>query len=192
MDWLVENKEWLFGGIGATILGCIMTAIFSHKKKDKPTKTIQRQNQTVNIHFDTPDKSLNPNCIQNKVSLKDTIHILFVDDEKFNMINILKQAGWKNVSYKKDIINIDDSEVQWAHVIFVDINGVGCKLFNNQGLGLAAAIKAQYPAKKVIIYSAEPTGNRFDTDLRKVDACLPKNAEPIQFSNLINELISNE
>ena len=55
-------------------------------------------------------------------------------------------------------------------------------------LGKIVANSKKYPEKKVIIYSAETTGDRFDADLRKVDGSLPKNAEPIQFSNLIEDL----
>ena len=69
----------------------------------------------------------------------------------------------------------------------VDINGVGTQMFEDQGLGLAAALKDKYPHKAIILYSAEPTGNRFNKKLRKVDDTLPKNAEPYQFISLIEQ-----
>lgn len=122
--------------------------------------------------------------------MKNKKHILFIDDEKFSVINILKSAGWKNVVYKNDIINLDDSSLQIADVIFVDINGVGKKLSDKQGLGLAVQLKGRYPEKKIVIYSAEVIGNRFDEGFRKVDWCMPKNAEPIQFINIIEQLLS--
>ena len=67
----------------------------------------------------------------------------------------------------------------------MDINGVGLNLFEDQGLGLASALKKKYPNKKVIIYSSETTGDRFHRALREVDGCLYKDAEPYQFINLI-------
>lgn len=188
-NWFIENKSWLFSGAGLTLLGSICKFLLRKKTK----KDLNTQNQNVNINnivniSNTEDSKQN-NKIDNLDSKKRSTQILFIDDERFNMVKILKQAGWKNIEYKQDIINIDDIAILNADLIFIDINGVGCKISKNQGLGVAAAIKNKYPRKKVIIYSAEPNGNRFDKDLRKVDACLPKNAEPIEFMALIEDFI---
>ncbi|WP_343705575.1 response regulator [Flavobacterium sp.] len=113
--------------------------------------------------------------------------LLFVDDNytEFKIISILKKAGWINTKAVKDITDLDDSKVIEADIIFVDINGVGTTLFKDQGLGLASALKKKYPSKKIILYSAETTGDRFHKALKEVDSCLSKNAEPFQFINLI-------
>ncbi len=114
-------------------------------------------------------------------------HILFVDDkDDFNTIQIVKDAGWKNVMYIKDISNLDCEELKIADIIFIDINGVASKLYKKEGLGLAADIKRRYKdKKKVILYSANPDGDRFDPDLKLVDYSLIKEAEPNQYINLI-------
>ena len=148
---------------------------------------MQVQNQVVNVNVGMQVKNQEQPVKNHYIDIKSKVRILFIDDERFNMINILKKAGWKNIEYKKDLSDLDDNAVLSANVIFVDINGVGCSLFRNQGLGLAAAIKNKHKDKRVIIYSAEPNGDRFDNALRQVDACLPKNAEPIEFMNLIEE-----
>lgn len=57
--------------------------------------------------------------------------------------------------------------------------------FADEGLGLADAIKTKYPAKKVIIYSAETKGDRFHKALRNVDTFLAKNADPYEFQQII-------
>jgi hypothetical protein len=113
--------------------------------------------------------------------------LLFIDDNytEFKIISILKKAGWINTKAIKDVTDLDDSKVIEADIIFVDINGVGTTLFKDQGLGLASALKKKYPLKKIILYSAETTGDRFHNALKEVDSCLPKNAEPFQFINLI-------
>ena len=59
--------------------------------------------------------------------------------------------------------------------------------FNDEGLGLALAIKDKYPEKKVIIYSAETNGDRFHEALRKADSFLPKNADPYEFQRIVEE-----
>jgi hypothetical protein len=41
-------------------------------------------------------------------------------------------------------------------------------------LGLASTLKQKIP-KKIVLYSAEITGDRFHKALQEVDSCLPKN-----------------
>ena len=185
MNWFIDNAEWITGGVITLILG-VGGWIINSKKNSNNTNT-QTQQQTVNVYAASNGTPIVGKII-NQADLKKTIHILFIDDERFKMVQILKTMGWCNIEYKKNVVNPDDEVVQGANVIFVDINGVGGDAYRNQGLGVAAAIKQKYPEKKVIIYSAETIGDRFDADLRKVDTCLPKNAEPIQFSNLIEDL----
>ena len=187
-NWIIANKEWLFSGIGVSVIGLIYAffrRIHKGAAKDKPQ--MQVQNQVVNVNVGMQVKNQEQPVKNHYIDIKSKVRILFIDDERFNMINILKKAGWKNIEYKKDLSDLDDNAVLSANVIFVDINDVGCSLFRNQGLGLAAAIKNKHKDKRVIIYSAEPNGDRFDNALRQVDACLPKNAEPIEFMNLIEE-----
>lgn len=121
-------------------------------------------------------------------TLKDSVQILFIDDEDFNVVKMLKKAGWKNIKKKGDFSNLDDLDLRNADVVFVDIKGVGIVGgYKNEGIGLAAAIKAKYPTKGVVIYSGTHAHDIFDEDIDSVDARLPKNAEPIQFSGLIEQ-----
>ena len=91
----------------------------------------------------------------------------------------------------KDIANLDDSKVKNADVIFVDIIGVGKKLFpTDQGLGLAVALKNKYPKKFVAVYSSEPGGNRADKNLQKIDAFIEKTAQPYEFIRYLEDWFS--
>ena len=120
---------------------------------------------------------------------KKLINILFVDDDtKFKIIKILNVAGWVNTKIIKDVKNPDEDIVNNAHIIFVDINDVGVKMgFTDEGLGLAKYLKNKFPQKKVIIYSTDTSGNRFHPALREVDTFLPKNAEPYEFQEIIEQ-----
>jgi hypothetical protein len=122
---------------------------------------------------------------------KSTTKILFIDDNhtEYKNVSILKKAGWSKTKSVKDVTDLDSPHVIEADIIFVDINGVGLQLFEDQGLGLASALKKKYPNKKIVIYSAENTGDRFHQALREVDHCLPKNADAYQFINCIENLI---
>lgn len=127
--------------------------------------------------------------------LKANTKILFIDDLKFNYVDSLKEKdGWKNISRISDVTSISQFEIKEAHIIFVDIQGVGKNLkFKDEGLELIQAIRKQYPEKKIIMYSAEnkgkidglhPAGNMVDYRLRKT-------ASRYEFENVI-EIFAKE
>ena len=120
-------------------------------------------------------------------SLKNNTNILFIDDDKgFKIVGILKKMGWHKSKLIKDVQSIDDPDILGADVLFIDIQGVGREMqLRDEGLGLALAIKRRYPSKKIIIYSAQEEGKRFDEALQEADYNLPKNAEPIRFEETI-------
>ena len=41
MEWILENKEWIFSGIGVFIIGLIIT-LFTRKRKSKSIKMKQK------------------------------------------------------------------------------------------------------------------------------------------------------
>ncbi|AMH42850.1 hypothetical protein AXG89_41745 (plasmid) [Burkholderia sp. PAMC 26561] len=117
--------------------------------------------------------------------------ILFIDDQTdFPVIKIIRQAGWKNVSIKKDIVNFSTPEIGAIDIFFVDIQGVGKALgFTDEGLGLAKALKSHFGKdKKVVIYSAEPRGETFHDAWGVTDGRLRKNADPYEYLQLLYQL----
>ncbi|ATV43813.1 response regulator [Pectobacterium brasiliense] len=122
-----------------------------------------------------------------EVRMKKT-SILFIDDEKFLVIDILKNSGWEKTTRINDVKALNQKEIIDADIIFVDIQGVGVKLgFRDEGLGLSQAIKEKYPEKKIIIYSAEKNGNRFHAALKVVDDFLEKDADPYRFELIVEK-----
>lgn len=119
--------------------------------------------------------------------LKKLTHILFIDDDtKFKIVQIIIKTGWKNTESIVDLEHYDDDLLRKSHIIFVDVQGVGkvldCK---DEGLSLALNIKNKYPQKKVVIYSAVQAHKVFHEAIQKVDFLLSKDAEPIEFTSLI-------
>jgi hypothetical protein len=111
------------------------------------------------------------------------------DDTTFNVVKIIKQAGWPNVKIVKDIKDLNCVDVTESDIFFIDIQGVGRALqFADEGLGLALQIKRKYPAKKVVIYSAQTTGDRFHKALNEADGGLAKNADPYEFISMVEQL----
>lgn len=211
MDFITENKEWLFSGIGVLFLSLIINFLFKKKETEslKLTKIRVEKNPKTNTEIKPEIRNeiniLNNLSGENKQgnlvpksasSTKDELeirkkltNILFVDDDtKFKIIKILNVAGWINTKIIKDVDNPDSDLVKNSHILFVDINGVGIKMgFNDEGLGLANYLKKKYPKKKVILYSTESGGNRFHEALRKVDDFLYKNADPSEFQEIIEQ-----
>lgn len=185
----MNNYEWIFSGIGVAVIGWIIIA-FTKSKNKKTNKTNQTNNNVITINNGNTNHSESTQPSKSKdIQRKEDYRILFIDDNHtdFKMVSILKKAGWTNTKAIKDLTDLDDIKAREASIIFVDINGVGTQMFEDQGLGLAAALKDKYPKKTIILYSAEPTGDRFDKKLKKVDDSLPKNAEPYEFISLIEQ-----
>jgi len=113
--------------------------------------------------------------------------VLFIDDEEFHTVDVLKGAGW-SAQRVADIASLDDSTLTDAHIICVDIHGVGKSMgFSQEGLGLVGAIKERYPNKKVLVYSSKRRGDRFAEELYAADCQLPKDTDPYRFVSTIEE-----
>lgn len=124
--------------------------------------------------------------------LKNSVNILFIDDIQFKTVDALKEKdGWRNIQKVRDIDSITQKELAEAHIIFVDVQGVGKKLsFADEGLGLILAIKEHYPEKKVVMYSAESNGkvDAFHPAANIVDGRLRKSASRYEFETTIERL----
>lgn len=205
LDWLIKNKEWLLSGIGLSILIFFKDIIFSMFKfilhKIFPSNSDKLSNNTgiapVSIHNSISLPLSSPSSADMKSSnnvdidiqkIKSCTHILFIDDQVFPVYKTLKSSGWTHTSLIKDIKSLDDPEILNNDIFFIDIRGVGKKLFNDEGLGIAKALKNKYPDKKVIIYSAETMGNRFDEAFRIADDFLQKNADYYDFLEIVENL----
>lgn len=190
-QWIIDNKEWLFSGVGVAIIAAIIAVVRNRKHSSAPTTNdnmVINNNNTVNIG--KADSSTDNSQLVDPSHLKACTHILFIDDDqKFKVVDILRKSGWTYTKRTSDVGSIDDPQIQLATILFIDIHGVGRRLqFKDEGLGLAAAIKNKYPEKKVVIYSSQTQGERFHESLRKADDFLPKNADPYEFQQLTERL----
>ena len=189
MNWIIENITWLFSGIGVAIVVPILgTLMRKHSAKTEKSTTSSPITITNNVMSNggVNVDSVNNFSKSNSTNLeRSQISILFIDDQKFDYVKILKKAGYQNTRRINDVHSIDCSEIVYADIIFVDINGVGTNLFpTEQGLGLAKAIKKKYASSKcVVLYSAsqQPLNQEFFI----LDGVLNKNAVPYEFINLI-------
>lgn len=190
MEFLENNYEWIFSGIGVAVLGWFGFFLFK-KTNREDKKTYEENTNNISITNNVGTSSAPPEKVKTESDKcdKTNFRILFIDDKhtEFKMVSQLKKAGWIHTKAVKDIVNLDDPKVKEASLIFVDINGVGTQLFEDQGIGLAAALKEKYENKTVILYSSDPEGDRFNKKLKKIDDSLPKNADPYEFISMIEQ-----
>lgn len=197
MVWVLENKEWLFSGIGVTALTAFIL-LMRGKKPEAATAPINQSSITINNSnsnsTNTEDNSdiykrPTPQKLKSLQEYKNETRILFIDDDtKFKVAKILSKSGWVHTKLIKDAETLDTQDIIEAEILFIDVQGVGIAMgFNDEGLGLALAIKKKYPQKKIIIYSAETQGNRFHEALRKADNFLAKNADPYEFQQIVED-----
>ena len=204
MDAVIENKEWVFSGIGLVVLSVFgkffgsmiksfIGAIFSRNGvNEKPSFSVIN-NLSMN-GFNNEDSKKNDETVKSLDSLKQSKRILFIDDDtKFKVVKILNNSGWIFTKHVKDAKSLVDKEIIEADLIFIDIQGVGAALgFKDEGLGLALALKDKYSEKKIVIYSVIEDGNRFHEALRKADSFLSKNADPYEFEKTVEELLTRK
>ena len=185
MSWIINNKEWLFSGVGVTALVFLFRGVLFGLKEEKqpsnkPNVNFKNNSTIKNVtDIEVVDRSL--------AQYKDETRILFVDDDvRFKVAKILFKSGWVHSKLIKDCETLDNIDLVRADILFIDIQGVGIAMgFRDEGLGLALAIKEKYPDKKVVIYSAETQGDRFHEALKKADSFLPKNADPYEFEKIV-------
>lgn len=199
MSWIMNNVEWLFGGVGVFVVAGI--AKFFMKKNETSSPVLGSVNITnQNSFHGMPSEPLSSPAREQKMmkksieEYKNETRILFIDDDvRFKVAKILINSGWVHTKLIKDARSLDDRDVIEASILFIDVQGVGIALgFSDEGLGLAEAIKDKYPNKKVIIYSAETKGDRFHKALRKADSFLSKNADPYEFQKIVEEFTVGE
>ena len=137
-------------------------------------------------------KKVKPLPKKNLDEVKRACRVLFIDDEKFKMVDRLrKDDGWQNTSWVKDVDSIYQPELRDAHVVFVDVQGVGKKLgFQDEGLGLIVAIRRQYPNKKIVMYSAERNEkiDAFHEAASMVDARLKKLSDRYYYESILEKV----
>ena len=198
-NWLINNKEWLFSGLGISVGIYVLKHVFKNndKKEDKHALSqVNNQNVTVNVAQPSATSNMSNSEKKNATTLtidgiKAQTNILFIDDDKkFKIVSILKKAGWKNTSFfpNPDVTDINAEKIRNAHIIFVDIKGVGTTMYDNEGLDLVVDLKKKYPEKKIVMYSSVQEHSVFHEAIKLADDRISKNSQPAIFVSAIEKL----
>lgn len=116
---------------------------------------------------------------------KEAAQVLFIDDEKFPIVENLRSAGW-SVKRLSDITDLDHIEIKRAHIIFVDYKGVGKKMSpTEEGIGLIKALINKYKkSKRIILYSGHG-GFTLGEHLKAAHNQMTKNSDLYEFITMI-------
>ncbi|QHT57139.1 response regulator [Cellulomonas sp. H30R-01] len=117
-------------------------------------------------------------------------HILVVDDQEFLYANLFKSAGY-NITKWRDITRLSDIEQGLYDLILLDLQGVGRKLSEDQGLGILRHIKDVRPSQVVIAYSNADWPVRYQPFFELADGVLPKSADYVDFKRMVDEQLQS-
>ena len=120
--------------------------------------------------------------------LRERVKILLVDDEEYEIIDILKTRGY-DIYYKSDINYLIETEP--FDIILLDIKGIA-KMFGSpkQGFGFAINVKNKYPQKVVVSFSGT-SDIRINEELHKIDGFIMKDTDVDTWCNRLDKYIKD-
>jgi len=110
--WINTNKDWLFSGVGIVLIGRIWSIVKENKKKK--INLLDRSNNLNNVHSSYETEQKEEKTLDD---YKNKTKILFIDDENFKVVTILKNAGWVHTKRLKDCRSLDMSEIKEADIL---------------------------------------------------------------------------
>jgi hypothetical protein len=115
--------------------------------------------------------------------------ILVIDDDfpDLPLVDHLKKEKW-HVDAIDDLESFTNAKFQKAHIICLDIMGVGKKLKVENGMYLVKEIKVRFPEKKILLYSSVSQQDIFDEAVDLVDKRLRKTSSCMPFSSAVEDL----
>lgn len=120
--------------------------------------------------------------------LRERVKILLVDDEEYEIIDILKTRGY-SIYYKSDINYLIETEP--FDIILLDIKGIAKKFGSpKQGFGFAVNVKNKYPQKIVISFSGT-SDIRINEELHKIDGFIMKDTDVDIWCNRLDKYIKD-
>lgn len=178
INWIVENKEWVFSGIGVVIVVSLLGIL-----KKFSTKFLKkgRRYESISDAASLPLKEV-----------KKRVKIVVIDDEEESFPWKLLQESeyniewWPNVGHQE----LEQLENREFDIIILDIQGIADEqLSPNDGLGILEHLKKVNPNQIVIAFS----GHSYDLDKvpfwKMADDSLKKPVNIIKCKEVLDKLI---
>lgn len=118
----------------------------------------------------------------------DRARILVIDDQPFPYAQLFRKAGYQLTKWR-DVTNLSEIEQGRFDIVLLDLQGVGKKLSQDQGLGVLRHIKEVRPSQVVVAYSNADWPVKYQPFFDQADAVLPKSADFVDFKKLVDDLL---
>lgn len=120
--------------------------------------------------------------------LRERVKILLVDDEEYEIIDVLKTRGY-DIYYKSDINYLIETEP--FDIVLLDIKGIAKKFGSSkQGFGFAIKVKERYPQKIVVSFSGTSDVKIYE-EIDKIDGFIMKDTEVDIWCNRLDQYIKD-
>lgn len=120
-------------------------------------------------------------------TLRNKVKILIVDDEDFDLIDILRERKY-NIYCKRDISYAIEAEP--FDIVVIDIKGVAKALGSGmEGFAIAKEIKTRYPSKQVWCYSGSLIKPEVSEKLKEIDGYIQKDTELDKWAEKLDGII---
>lgn len=134
------------------------------------------------------ESSLNLIYDNNIHNLRQKVRILIVDDEHFDIIDLLRERKY-DIYYIKDITYAIEAEP--FDIVIIDILGIGKAIGSGmEGFAVAKEIKKRFPAKQVWCYSGSVIKQEISAQLQEIDGYIPKDTELDKWVEKLDSIIS--
>lgn len=101
------------------------------------------------------------------------LRILFIDDDRLEVINTLKVEGY-DVEYWNDVESLDKLVDGRYHIVFIDVRGIG-ERYGGNGLDILKYVATHNPMVYTVVFSAKPfTGSESDLIRQCAKRCMTK------------------
>lgn len=114
--------------------------------------------------------------------------ILVVDDQDFPYLILFKKDGY-NMTRWKDVTKFSEIEQGKFDVILLDLQGIGKKVSQDQGLGVLRHIKTTRPSQVVVAYSNANWPVEYQPFFDMADRVFAKSADYVDFKRAVDELL---
>jgi hypothetical protein len=118
----------------------------------------------------------------------DRARILVIDDQPFPYAPLFRKAGYQLTKWP-DVTNLVEIEQGRYDIVLLDLQGVGKKLSQDQGLGVLRHIKDVRPSQVVVAYSNADWPVKYQPFFDQADAVLPKTADFVDFKKSVDDLL---
>lgn len=136
MDYLQENMDWVFSGVGVFLFGVLPLTIWLSRRPRTPA--VKSDDGTLPASIDT------------NFAL---FRVLVIDDNEFAYLDLLLRDGF-NASRVADIDSLSEIDSYQYDLILLDLHGVGARVSKQGAIGILRHLSETCPSLPVIAYSA--------------------------------------